>query len=117
MGTISAFFNHSKFEIMTKNSNGKAVLLDTEYFLPLEIYDVLGLDVPSTITASLATKNGRTVTALPTVVTVTALGLTSFSFSFTIATGDWDGVAELLLDINVVDSEAYVYNLEHVIKV
>ena len=116
MGTLSDFFNRSKFEAKPLSSNKKDVVLDIEYDLELEIYDVIVMDTPSVVVATLATKTGRTTVALPTVVTTSSYSAFSYLMQFTIATGDWNGTDTLVLQLEITDHNAYVYKLDYQLK-
>lgn len=119
MGTLSDFFNRSKFEARPRTGNKKEVLLDTEYLLELDIYDVLALDVPAIVSGNLAVlaTGSRKPTPIATSVIVTSAGSFSYLVQFTIATGEWDGSSPLILQLDITDHDAYVYKLDYQIKV
>jgi len=116
MGTISEFFNYSKFEARGLGGTADAVVVDVEYSLSLEIFDAIGLEKPALVTASLVSKKGRDVTALPTVVSAYPTSCFIHLFQFTASAGDWNGSDELLLNIIVTDSSAFVYKITHQVK-
>ena len=116
MGNLSDFFNRSKFEARPLSTNKKDIALDVEYDLELEIYDVIVMDTPAVVTATLATKVGRTITTLPTIVTTSSYSAFTYLMQFTIATGDWNGTDVLVLQLEVTDHNAYVYKLDYQLK-
>lgn len=117
MGNLSDFFNRSKFEARALTANKHAVEPDTLYKLELEIYDVLVLDTPAVVTATIATQVNRTVTVLPTVVSTSSFGSFSYLLEFTVAAIDWNGTDPLIVRLEVTDHDAYVYKLDYQLKV
>ena len=116
MGNLSEFFNRSEFVVRARNNNDKAITIDEEYKLELEVYDALVLDTPALVSASLATQNGRDVFFLPTIVDAVDFGKFTYLFTFTIDGADWNGTDELILKLEVTDNDAYVYKLDYMIK-
>jgi len=93
------FFNKTKW-VLTKQSD-PLIKPDTTFVLPIYIIDILGMQHPTTITASIIKISGRNKTILPTVVTATALGNGLFTAGATIVTVDWNGTEALNLNITV----------------
>jgi len=116
MSTIDEFFNYSKFEVRGLSSNVIDIEPDVQVIVPLEIYDAVGVDEASIVTAKLLSKSGRTSTELPVAVTVGYVNAISFSMIFTIPTADWVDGTELILDIQVTSREAFAYKLQYQVR-
>lgn len=116
MSVLEDFFDRSEFRVRSKSSNKKDVVVDVAYNLELEIVDVIALDTPASVVGTLSTVTGRVKTSLPTVVTTSAYGLSSYLFQFTIATADWNGTDDLLLELEIIDNESYVYIIDYLVK-
>jgi len=102
------FFNKSKF-IASKLVESIEIKPTIAFSIPLFIIDAVTYFEVISVTATIEKVDGRNITALPTVVTMTGTAFT-YTATGTIASLDWDGIVPLNLKI-IADGQTIIVPL------